>query len=344
MHGAMMTRRTRDSFVSPPSAVGGHRDPGAALGASLCPDPRPFRVSLHSPKGRRHARRDVPEGIYYSGSGRDPYNACMKTIGEVAACLESTAPVGLAEDWDNVGLLTGDPTAAVRRLMTCLTLTPTSAQEAIDRGADLVVTHHPLPFRPLKRITTDIPSGRMLWDLTRAGVAIYSPHTAFDSARDGINQQLAELLELTDIQPLIATEEEPTVGTGRWGRLRAPHTVEQVAGRLRDGLREPGRGPVSIRGVRPSADSIEHLAVACGSAGQFLDQARAHGCDALVTGETSFHTCLEAEAYGVGLVLVGHFASERFAVVKLAARLRNELTELEEVWASESERDPIDLL
>jgi putative NIF3 family GTP cyclohydrolase 1 type 2 len=82
------------------------------------------------------------------------------------------------------------------------------------------------------------------------------------------------------------------------------------------------------------------VAVACGSAGQLLDAARQHGCDLLVTGETSFHTCLEAEATGIALLLVGHFVSERFAVEWLASRLGQQFPELL-VWASRREADPL---
>ncbi len=109
----------------------------------------------------------------------------MLTIAAIAAFLEDIAPLRLAEEWDNVGLLVGDPARPVERVMTCLTVTPQSAAEAIEAGADLIVTHHPLPFAPTKRITTDTTSGRLLLDLIAAQVAVYSPHTAFDSAAAG---------------------------------------------------------------------------------------------------------------------------------------------------------------
>ena len=123
----------------------------------------------------------------------------MPTIEALHAFLERFAPHRLAESWDNVGLLVGDRQAEVRRLMTCLTVTPTTVDEAIDGRADLIVTHHPLPFAAVKRLTSETIAGRMLLKLIAAGVAVYSPHTAFDSAAEGINQRLAEGLGLTDI-------------------------------------------------------------------------------------------------------------------------------------------------
>lgn len=126
----------------------------------------------------------------------------MTTIQEVCQYLHEVAPLSLAEGWDNVGLLLGDDSANVARILTCLTLTPDVADEAIEVGARLIVTHHPVLFKPVQRLTASSSEGRMLLKLMRHGIAVYSPHTAYDNSATGINQQLAELLELTDIAPL----------------------------------------------------------------------------------------------------------------------------------------------
>src|SRR6188768_257827 len=122
----------------------------------------------------------------------------MSNVDQIVRRLEEIAPLAAAEDWDNVGLLAGDRAQRVERLMTCLTLTPATAAEAIAARAQLVVVHHPLPFRPLTTVTTDSITGRLLWQLIGAGVSIYSAHTAFDSAALGINQQWAEGLGLCE--------------------------------------------------------------------------------------------------------------------------------------------------
>jgi dinuclear metal center YbgI/SA1388 family protein len=126
----------------------------------------------------------------------------MFTVADAVAFLDAFAPRELAADWDNVGLLLGDPQREVRGVMTCLTVTPESAAEAIEAGAGLIVSHHPILFRAVKRLTTTTPEGRMLLDLIQAGVAVYSPHTAFDNVRDGINDILARRLRLLDVRPL----------------------------------------------------------------------------------------------------------------------------------------------
>jgi dinuclear metal center YbgI/SA1388 family protein len=126
----------------------------------------------------------------------------MPTVATVIGFLEEFAPPTLAAEWDNVGLLLGDRQAPVERVMTCLTVTPESAAEAVEAKAQLIVTHHPILFRPVKRLTTANPEGRMLLSLIRAGVAVYSPHTAFDNTHGGINDALARRLGLTDVAPL----------------------------------------------------------------------------------------------------------------------------------------------
>jgi len=260
----------------------------------------------------------------------------MPTIQAVCDFLESFAPSSLAEDWDNVGLLVGDRERTVERIMTCLTVTPESAAEACTERVDLIVTHHPLPFRPLKRLTTDSTTGRMLLDLIRDSIAIYSPHTAFDSAGAGINQRLAEGLGLTNITPLVPSEvESESLGAGRFGRLSKDSTVSEIAETLKAFLRVDG-----LHCVGSSDSTIRKVAVACGSAGQFLEPARRNGCDLLVTGETNFHTCLEAAATGVALLLPGHYASERFAVEHLAEIISTEFDGAA-VWPSRREADPL---
>lgn len=263
-------------------------------------------------------------------------NETMSTVENISDYLESLAPVALAEDWDNVGLLVGDPDQQVQRLMTCLTITPSSAQEAVDREAEMIVTHHPLPFRPLKRLTTTRTASRLLLQLIQGNIAIHSPHTAFDSAAAGINQQLAQALGLESIKPLVPSVEDPEVaGSGRWGQLPQAVSLEAMAQRLRTFLKIDG-----LQAVGSREQPIRTIAVACGSAGQFLEIAQQHECDLLITGETSFHTCLEAEANQISLLLPGHYASERFAVEQLATALAAEFSDLQ-IWASETETDPL---
>lgn len=126
----------------------------------------------------------------------------MPTIADIIAFLEEFAPPTLAADWDNVGLLLGNRADQAERVMTCLTVTDEVVAEASTERVQLLVSHHPILFRPVQRITADDPEGRRLLTLARAGVAVYSPHTSFDNCRGGINDMLAQRLGLSDVVPL----------------------------------------------------------------------------------------------------------------------------------------------
>jgi putative NIF3 family GTP cyclohydrolase 1 type 2 len=129
--------------------------------------------------------------------------------------------------------------------------------------------------------------------------------------------------------------EEDQLGAGRYGRLAEPLPLSSLAERLKQQLAISG-----LHQVGSAEQLVSKVAVACGSAGEFLGAAGECGCSLLVTGETSFHTCLEAEATGVAMLLPGHYASERFAVEQLAEILAAEFADLD-VWASRDEKDPL---
>jgi dinuclear metal center YbgI/SA1388 family protein len=261
----------------------------------------------------------------------------MSTIGDIVASLESFAPPALAEDWDNVGLLVGSADWPAMRILTCLTITPATVAEAIEQRVNLIVAHHPLPFHALKTITTATTAGRMLLQLIEARIGVYSPHTAFDSAQTGINQHLAIGLGLQQIEPLVpaAGADEAEIGTGRMGSAGGQLSLMEMVERVKSFL-----GIDTVRVVGSDEQLVSTVAIACGSGGSLLATAVERGCDCLVTGEITFHGCLEAEARGVGLVLPGHFASERFALLSLADYLGEQHSGID-VWASRNESDPL---
>ncbi|MCC6511686.1 MAG: Nif3-like dinuclear metal center hexameric protein [Pirellulaceae bacterium] len=256
------------------------------------------------------------------------------TVRDLVQIMEQIAPLALSESWDNTGLLLGSMNAAVERVMTCLTLTPESVQEAIQQRASLVISHHPLPFKPLAKITSESYTGHLIWQLASHRIGIYSPHTAWDSAPDGINAQLARKLSLIDIEPLIPNAAQPQLGAGRFGRLTRASDIPTLARKLSSTV--PHCRPRAVMTDRP----IGRVALGCGSGGTFVSVAAQQGCDLLVTGEATFHTCLEAQSLGMGLLLIGHFASEKFAMDQMATRLANAFPQLT-VWGSLTESDPV---
>lgn len=296
----------------------------------------------------------------------------MIRVDRVCQILADIAPLALAESWDNVGLLVGDRQRSIRTVMVCLTVTPQVVEEAIAKRVELIVTHHPLPFRPLTKITSDTTVGKMLLALIAHGIAVYSAHTAYDSARAGINQLWAEGLGLSGIAPLVLadpTRLHPTggqnpagintpvacqapaepIGAGRYGRLPEPLDPESLAQKVASICRCRSWKLVGgkLAGGSPTGSAnapISKVAIACGSGGSFLSAAKGRGCQALVTGEASFHDCLEAEASGLALILVGHYASERFGIERLAGRLATEFRRIDgelEVFSSDADVDPL---
>lgn len=258
---------------------------------------------------------------------------------DILAHLDQLAPLATAEAWDNVGLLLGDRDADVTKIMTCLTLTSDVATEAVVNGAHLVVTHHPLLFKAVQRVTTDTAEGRVLWTLARAGIAVYSPHTAWDNAPNGINQLLADMFGLIDVQPLRpfsnVVELNLAAGAGRWGELPQPMKLVDLARDAAQKLHAP-----RLEFIGDPQRIITRLAMACGSAAEFWKDARRSGCDALLTGETRFHGALEVREADFPLLLAGHYATERPGMKHLAGLLHHGLPNVE-VWASVNERDPL---
>jgi dinuclear metal center YbgI/SA1388 family protein len=363
----------------------------------------------------------------------------MLSVARLVDFLEQFAPPELAGDWDNVGLLLGDRDQPVQRVLTCLTVTPDTAAEAVESGSQLLVTHHPVLFRPVKRLTTATPEGRMLLALVRAGVAVYSPHTAVDNTPGGINDALARRLGLGAVTPLRRRDgprqcklvvfvpdadlgrvsdalfaagaghigqysqcsfrlagtgtffgseaTQPTVGqkgrreeVSEWrlevvcpearigdvvAAMRQAHSYEEPAydlyplrpvpsageGRLGQLPRVTSLGELAqlaktalnataVQIVGDRNQPVERVAVVCGAGGELLAEAVRARADVLVTGELRFHECLAAQAQGLALVLPGHYATERFGVEELAARLQQQWPELT-VTASRRERDPV---
>ncbi len=265
----------------------------------------------------------------------------MNNVAEIQDYLANLAPPDLAESWDNVGLLTGDPAQKVDQILTCLTLTPDVAAEAITAGADLIISHHPILFRPVQQITATSVEGKMLLDLIQAKIAVYSPHTSYDSAERGINWQLANLLGLEEIGILrpVASQTDPSVdeerGAGRFGTLPAEFTLPQLNQLIKQALKISSLQYVGEPDLR-----IRRIGIACGAAAEFLKDAHRHECQVLLTGEARFHACLEARALGMGLILPGHYATERPAMEQMAQLLQQQFPKLK-IGASQQETDPL---
>lgn len=260
----------------------------------------------------------------------------MPSLDTISAALRAIAPLELAADWDSVGLLVGQSSnRPVERVVTCLTLSPDVAREAVERKAGLVVTHHPLPFRPIGRLTDESMTGQVLLTLMSAGIAVYSPHTAWDSAAGGINDQLAQLCGLQGVRPIKPHPELHLAGVGRMGHAAGGMSVGTLIQRLVTGLEIDACQLVGEASVEAGL-----VGIVCGSGGDLLNDVRAAGCTTMVTGELRLHAAVEAKATGIAVVVVGHHASERFAMDTLAKRLAEAVPGID-VRPSSVETDPL---
>jgi dinuclear metal center YbgI/SA1388 family protein len=161
----------------------------------------------------------------------------MPTVADFAAWLDRFAPPGTAADWDNVGLLVGDPSGPADRVMTCLTVTAPVVAEAVAERVGLIVSHHPVLFRAVKKLTAGTPDGRLLLPLLRAGVAVHSPHTAFDNCPGGINDGICRRLGLGNVRPLRRKPADPPIKL-------AVFVPDEAVGRVSDAVFAAGAGAI----------------------------------------------------------------------------------------------------
>jgi dinuclear metal center YbgI/SA1388 family protein len=251
----------------------------------------------------------------------------------VVEALDAIAPPRLAAEWDNVGLLL-EGTRAVKRALICVDLTERVLAEALQIDADLIVAYHPPIFQPVGRLTRRSPLGRVLLDAVRAGLTVYSPHTALDAAADGMTDWLLGACgEVDQVVPIEPRPDEPAVGAGRVGVLRQPAPVHQVVARIKARLDLP-----LVRVAQPEGRGRVSTVAACpGAGGSVLNRARA---DLLLTGEMRHHDVLARVAAGQVVVLTDHTHTERGYLPTLARRLSGKLPALE-VRCSAVDADPL---
>ena len=243
----------------------------------------------------------------------------MTELKEIYGYLKELAPLELAEDWDNPGLLV-DCGRPVGRVLTCLDITGPVVREAQEKGCDLVVSHHPVIFRPLKALQ----EGQVPCLLLKAGISAICMHTNLDAAPGGVNDTLAQWMGLREVEPFAE-------GMGRigWIEEMSAHQLAQETARILHARVQWADGGKPIR----------RLALITGSGGSMLEDAIRAGADALLTGESSHHAALDALAAGVTLVAAGHYATEFPVAQTLATRLGDRFRDLE-VLVSEMDRDP----
>ena len=224
--------------------------------------------------------------------------------------LKLRFPEEQKEEWDNVGLMTGDSCREINKVLVCLDVTPDTVTEAMDFGADLIISHHPLIFSPLKKVVEDNSIGSTLIQLIKNNIAVYSMHTNFDKADGGMNDLLAEKLGLSDVRKY--TDEELMSGggktvdnLGRVGVLEHPMTLDDFADFVKASL-----GCRAMKVFGDGEESVQTVALCTGSGGSMMTAAYNSGADVYLTADLGHHHAQSAAETGLNLIDAGHFETE----------------------------------
>lgn len=223
-------------------------------------------------------------------------------VKDVVKFLEGKFPPSLAYDWDNIGLQLGDVNSEVSNVMVALDATTLVIDEAINKNIDLIITHHPFIFSPLKSIDFTTPQGKNIQKLIKNDIAIYAMHTNYDIAPSGMNDVLAEKIGLQGVKPFAVIDD--VHGLGRIGKLEGgPQFLLNWIRIFKDKL-----GLSTVNYAHGNIPMIENIAIIGGSGGKYIHEAKAAGADTLITGDLDYHTAIEVKEIGLNIIDIGHYA------------------------------------
>lgn len=242
----------------------------------------------------------------------------MTTVADILDYMETIAPRALKMDWDNVGLQCGSVAAPVEKVLVALDPFEQVCREAAQWGADLLVTHHPLIFHPLKAVTEETSITRGLMTLVRHHISHFCAHTNLDIAPGGVNDVLADTLGLTEITP-VEGDGENLLRRGWVREQPLEQFLAAVKNRLKcDGLRY-------VDGGKP----VHRVAVGGGACADSLYTVAAAGCDTFVTADVKYNQFWDAKDLGLNLIDAGHFYTENPVCAMLAAKITAAFPEVE---------------
>ena len=258
----------------------------------------------------------------------------MTTVADILKFVETLAPKSMKMDWDNVGLLCGSKATPVTKVLVALDPFEHVCQEAMDWGAELIVTHHPLIFQAMKAITDDTSIGRSILKLCQNGISAINAHTNLDQAPGGVNDVLAKTLGLEDISVIHACGVDEDGND--WGLLRCGSVSEQPLEAFLGHVKQQ----LGCEGLRyvDGGKTVHKVAVGGGScAGGMLDALDA-GCDTFVTADVKYNQFWDAHDLGLNLIDAGHFQTENPVVAVLAEKIAAAFPEIQ-VKISENHHD-----
>lgn len=253
----------------------------------------------------------------------------MVRLSKIMEELEVLAPSSLKCPWDNVGLLVGDESQKISRVFVCLDITSQNVKAAVEFGADLIISHHPLILEPIKNITEATVTGSIIRTLIKNNISAFCMHTSFDIAEGGMNDVLAQRLGLENIRKFtpdecIGENGEPLDGIGRIGSLERPMTMGDFAAFVKDAL-----GTSALKYVGNLAEPVQTVALCSGSGGSEMYAAYHSGADVYVTADLKHDHGRIAEEIGLNMIDAGHFETENIICDFLVDFFRHRFPEVE---------------
>jgi dinuclear metal center YbgI/SA1388 family protein len=263
---------------------------------------------------------------------------------ELIEKLEQLAPTGCACDWDNVGLLAGRGDKEVKKVFIALDATDEVVEQAVQCGADLLITHHPLIFKPLSKINDKDFISRRIIKLIRNDISYYAMHTNFDAAPGCMADAAADKLGLTDVNVLEKegvmikeTAEGPRemiYGIGKTGYLKKELTVMEIAALVKERFHLPF---VTVYGATAPGEAVRFVGISPGSGGSMMKPALAAGVKVLITGDIGHHNGIDAAANHMAVIDAGHYGLEYLFLDFMEEYLKKEAGEDLEICKAEVE-------
>lgn len=238
-------------------------------------------------------------------------------VKDIVSILEKKYPKNNAENWDNVGLLVGKLNQEVRKIQFSIDATENAIENAVKNGVDMIITHHPMIFKPIKSVTTMDILGKKIIKLIENKKSLYAMHTNLDSSKGGLNDYILHLLDVKESKIIDVNETDNEVGIGRIYTLSEKVTLEKYAEFIKKKLK--------IKNIRVICEnkekSIRKIALINGSGMSYWRKVKSLGADLFITGDVGYHEALDAKEAGINIFDIGHFESENCFVELLSKEL-----------------------
>ena len=239
-------------------------------------------------------------------------------VSEIIQQLEQIAPKDCAESWDNVGLLVGSKEQEVSKTMIALDASDEVIEQAVQEQVELLITHHPLIFSGMKRVTDEDFIGRRVVKLIQNNISYYAMHTNCDACV--MNDLAAEKIGLKGeqlLEPVKEVEDGKWVGIGQVGHLQEEMTVQQLASRVKENF-----SAQNVKVTGPLENKISRVAISTGAGKSMVSSALQKGAQVLITGDIDHHSAIDALSQGLQIIDVGHYGTERFMVYAIEEYLK----------------------